>query len=156
MDHIGLKLDQKKPKIDFKRLKVVLCSKLPVYWRICSLSRNWGYGLGLRKKIRTVVSKRFPNPRFSFQGLVGIESSLWWDVYQIFGTTWMWCQNLSSKDICMTKKWTLQLLQYFLKHKYTFVPNEPPFVYSCHLFNHQMTLVYWILCILNNPIKLDF
>ena len=51
MDHIGLKLDQKVLKIDCKGLEIVLCSKLPVYWPLFSLSRNWGYRLGLRKKI---------------------------------------------------------------------------------------------------------
>ena len=76
MDHIGLKLDQKKLKIDFKRLKIVLCSKITCLLADFFSLSELGVRVGFAEKIRTVVFKRLPNPHFSFQGLVGIESSL--------------------------------------------------------------------------------
>ena len=76
MDHIGLKLDQKVLKIDCKGLEIVLCSKITCLLAAFFSPSELGVQVGFTEKIRTVVFKRLPNyPRFSFQGLVVIESS---------------------------------------------------------------------------------
>ena len=77
MDHIGLKLDQKVLKIDCKGLEIVLCSKITCLLAAFFSLSKLGVQVGFTGKNRTVVFKRLPKyPRFSFQGLVGIESNL--------------------------------------------------------------------------------